>query len=184
MKRKFPRLAVLAVFAMLALGVSMPAEAVSVGLSGSVYSAGANPFGIVLSSTLSGGVTYDPILAASAPGGLLNYTADPTMALGVQIGTFSFDSTTDPFTDLTLGFTSGILSNISLLGATGTGGWGLEMSFPALGDPNSYFMIDTSPVTQITGTVTANVPVPATLLLVITGAATVAGAGWRRARQS
>lgn len=182
MKRKFARLVLLVAFAVMALGVSMPAEAVSVGLTGFVNSAGPTPFGIVLSTPLTGLATFDAVLAASAPGGLLNYLDDLTMALQVQLGTFSFDSASDPFLDLTYGFSGTSLANIALLGGTGSADWGLDITFDSLGDVNVFAMTDLDFITQVTGGVSA-VPVPATLILLVTGAAVLIGAGRRRARQ-
>jgi hypothetical protein len=168
------RFTLLTVLTVILAGLAVPAHAVTVGLDGIVTAVdGVNPYGIIAGSLVTGSVSFD---ALAAPlNGVLSFLDDPTMAMDFTVGEpplpFSF-STAAPFAEifnLELGFTDGMLQAIDLLAVPNAENWILAIGFDDSLGINTFLMLDLLESTNVVvGTVSA-VPVPATLMLVLTG---------------
>jgi hypothetical protein len=134
---------------------------------------GFNPFNITHTSFVSGNATFDETMVN--PFGVLNYWDDPSMAFVFHLGSFSFNSLTDMFFDLTFGFVDNSLTNIALFLGTGADNWGLDITWDDPGAANVFFISHPeSFLTVVTGEL-APVPVPTTILLLGSGLALLLG---------
>jgi hypothetical protein len=178
------RCLMMAAVLLLTLAPLQPARAMTVGLSGIVNSADFNPFGIDVElgtgTVATGFVIFDETLIPV--NGTLGYLQDPTLQFDFHVGSFAFSSATDFFMDLTLGFVDSTFRSLALLGGEGSLGYGLDLAWDGPAAVSSFFIIQPDSLqTLVTGEI-APVPVPAPLLLLGTGLASLVGIRWKLRR--